>query len=715
MTDKPPHWSKVRERLTLLWLGRGSVAVIAVAAVAIVALMAGLIGAANRIDGLSARHDEQLVANGLLLKDGGLRACISPNTVWDDAIVHLDNRFDPAWADTNIGQYLTASCDVTLIYVLDATGGVLGAWSDGEPAAKTIPPAIRSAVDDLVSRVRAREASRGELSADPVQRAMIARAIDETTAVQTDPAPVVVSASLIQPDFGTALPQGSRSPVVITVQPLNAAYLDWLGSHFLLKNLHVQRDPLSPAGPGEASAVLRDHAGRPVARFDWQYRRPARDLAAVVAPSVGLLLLVLLGAPALTIWRDRRQTRRLNAAMAAANAASESKSRFIANMSHEIRTPMNGVMGVLHLLRRKPLDQDSRQLIEDALASGALLQGLLNDVLDLSRIESGSFELDRAPLDPQELLREVVGLFLGQAGTKGVELRASFSGEPELLLADGLRLRQVCLNLIGNAVKFTARGCIDVRCSLSDTATPGERLLRLEVEDTGIGIPASSQEQMFRRFSQADGSIRREFGGSGLGLSICAALVELMEGDIGFSSQEGVGSTFWVEIVLPVLAGVSVETLAKPLDAESDHVVGIRVLVVDDNPMNLKVARLLLEAVGAVVETAVNGSDGVEAAGLSHFDLILMDVQMPVMDGVAATKRIRLLEGGRGDVPIIGLTANVLPSQRQDYLAAGMDDVAEKPINPARLLEQIDAVRQRHEPAPVVRGASRTELSELTA
>ena len=700
MTDKPTPGSKLRERLALLWLGKESIAVIAVAATAIVALMAGVIAAANRIDSLSARHDEQLVANGLVLKESGLRACTSPNTVWDDAVANLDNRFDPAWANTNIGQYLTTTCDVTLVYVVDPAGRVLGAWSDGEPAEKALPLAIQGAVDELVARVRAREAGRGKLSADPLQHDMIARAIDETTAVHTEPAPVVVSASLVQPDFGTALPQGNRSPIVITVQPLNAAYLEWLGSHFLLRDLHVERIPLSPVQPGEASAVMRDHTGQPVARVDWQYRRPARDLAAVVAPSVGLLLLVLLGAPALTIWRDRRQTRQLNAAMAAANAASESKSRFIANMSHEIRTPMNGVMGVLHLLRRKPLDGDSRQLIEDALASGALLQGLLNDVLDLSRIESGSFELDRAPLDPQELLREVVGLFLGQAGTKGVELRPSFSGEPELLMADGLRLRQVCLNLIGNAVKFTAQGQIDVRCSLSDTTAPGERLLRIEVEDTGIGIPASSQEHMFRRFSQADGSIRREFGGSGLGLSICAALVELMEGTIGFSSEEGVGSTFWVEIVLPVVVDDSIETDVKPIEADSDPVAGIQVLVVDDNPMNLKVARLLLEAVGADVVTAVNGSEGVEAASASRFDLILMDVQMPVMDGVAATTLIRGLDRGRGDVPIIGLTANVLPSQKRDYLAAGMDDVAEKPINPARLLEQIEAVRQRHEPAP---------------
>ena len=172
-----------------------------------------------------------------------------------------------------------------------------------------------------------------------------------------------------------------------------------------------------------------------------------------------------------------------------------------------------------------------------------------------------------------------------------------------------------------------------------------------------------------------------------------------MEGTIGFSSQEGVGSTFWVEIVLPVVIDASVETDVKPLEADSDPVAGIQVLVVDDNPMNLKVARLLLEAVGADVVTAVNGSEGVEAASASRFDLILMDVQMPVMDGVAATTLIRGLDRGRGDVPIIGLTANVLPSQKRDYLAAGMDDVAEKPINPARLLEQIEAVRQRHEPA----------------
>ena len=403
-------------------------AVIVAAGVAIFALVGGLIAAANSIDSLSARHEEQLVENGLKLKDGALRSCISPNTVWDDAVAHLDNRFDTAWADTNIGQYLTTSCSVMQVYVLGADGRVLAGWRAGKPARALVPAPLRSPVAQLVAKIRAREARRGPFSRGARSGSMIASAIDETTKVATESGPLVVSASLIQPDFGTALPAGARAPVVITVQAIDSVYLDWLSGHFLLNNLHVERAPFGEPEPKEAHAFLLGEAGAKVARVDWDYRRPARDLAWVVAAPVGLLLMFLLIAPALTILRDRRQRRALNAAMDAANAASESKSRFIANMSHEIRTPMNGVIGVLHLLRRKGLDPDSRQLVDDALASGALLQGLLNDVLDLSRIEFGSFELDPTPMNPEALLREVVGLFAAQARRRTSTCARRFGG-----------------------------------------------------------------------------------------------------------------------------------------------------------------------------------------------------------------------------------------------------------------------------------------------
>lgn len=669
----------------------GMAAVIVASGLAILALVGGLVAAANSIDSLSARHEEQLVENGLKLKDTALRDCITPNTMWDDAVAHLDNRFDTAWADTNMGQYLTTTCSVSQVYVLNADGRVLAGWRDGKPASAAVPAPLQASVAQLVAKIRAREARRGPFSSTQKNGEMIATAIDETTKVATEAGPVVVSASLIQPDFGTALPSGARAPVVVTVQAIDAVFLEWLSSHFLLDSVHVERAPFGKPEPKEASVFLRDAAGGTVARVDWDYRQPARDLAWVAAPPAGLLLLILIIAPAFTILHDRRQRRRLQAAMLAANAASDSKSRFIANMSHEIRTPMNGVVGVLHLLRRKGLDAESRQLIEEALASGALLQGLLNDVLDLSRIESGAFELDAEPLDPEAMIREVVGLFSTQAREKGVALRTSFEGAPGMLMADGLRLRQLCMNLIGNAMKFTARGHVDVRCILTDPTPSGERTLRVEVEDTGIGIPTASQALLFRRFSQADGSIVREFGGSGLGLSICATLVDLMGGDIGFESTEGQGSTFWFQVPLQRVEGCAGATAVAMSEPDDDSAAGLRILVVDDNPTNQKVARMLLEAVGADVETASNGAEGLDAAQASRFDLILMDIQMPVMDGLTATRQIRALGRPLGRVPIIGLTANVLPSQKRDYLAAGMNDVAEKPINPARLIEQIEA------------------------
>lgn len=665
---------------TTLWI-------ILVTVLAMIALGVGLFRAAIKIDNVAAHREEQLVTNGLKLKDAALRDCMAPNTVWDEAVAHLEWRYDTEWAATNVGQYYTANCAIRDIYVVDADGRIAGAWRDGEAASQQVPAALAAAVDDLVAAVRTREALRGPFPARPPQKALIAKPINETNVFVSGDGPLMLSANLVQPDFGTSLPKGTRAPIIVTVQPIDDAYLEWLRNHFLIHKPTVDLAPFAPVRAGSASVEMKDRQGRPSVRFTWNPDRPARALAAVVAPSIGVLMLLLSIAPVVTIGRDRAQTRRLREAMAAANAASVAKSRFIANMSHEIRTPMNGILGVLHILKGGRLDPDSRDLVEKAIDSSVLLQGLLNDVLDLSRIEEGRLEIDPQPADPLAILNDVVSLFDAQARQKGVELTSEVRGEVVHVVADGLRLRQVLLNLVSNALKFSNAGEIQVRMDVAMGPVDTHRRLRFEVRDEGIGIPAAAQPQIFGRFTQADGSVSRRFGGSGLGLSICQALVARMGGDIGFESEEGVGSTFWFELPLEVVAATDVADAVEETD--DIDLTGARILVVEDNPTNRLVATRILEAYGFQVATACDGAEGLEAARSDLYDIILMDVQMPVMDGMSATRAIRALQSPAAATPIIGLTANVLASQKQAYLAAGMDDVVDKPINPTALLEAI--------------------------
>jgi signal transduction histidine kinase/ActR/RegA family two-component response regulator len=682
ITSADPRAGRVSSA-ELATLGIVSVTILAVTALIVILLIA-----AGRIDSGAARHEEQLVANGLKLKDAALRNCIVPQTVWDETVTRLDHRYDPEWAATNIGQYLTTTCGAAQVFALGAEGKVLGAWTGGVTQPAQAPNYLEAGINDLIRSIRTREAARGVFPNRPAQAEMIAKPIDETNVVLTPAGPVVISASLVQPDFGSVLPRGARSPVVVTVQPIDAVFLDWLRSYFLIRSPHADVWPFESTSAEFAKVEMSDRAGRPLVRFSWRYDQPVRDLAWIIGPSIGLLVLILLAAAAATIWKDRRQAHRLNVARLAAHAASEAKSRFIANMSHEIRTPMNGVLGVLHILRGGDLDPDSRRMVEEAMASGVLLQGLLNDVLDLSRIEEGRLELDPHPLDPAAALREVVALFDAQAAKKGVSLRATLTGAPVQVIGDGLRLRQVMLNLVSNAVKFSSRGEIAVGLTLTLGRDTEACRLHFEVIDQGVGIPRKVQHAIFGRFTQADGSVSRRFGGSGLGLSICQALVDLMGGEIGFTSAEGEGSTFWFEMVLPLAA---VEPMVEAPEAEDADIrlEGVRALIVEDNATNRLVATRLLEALGLAVETACDGAEGLEAARLGTFDLILMDIQMPVMDGISATRAIRSLDGPPGQVPILGLTANVLASQKRSYLEAGMDDVVDKPINPGVLFERI--------------------------
>jgi PAS domain S-box-containing protein len=372
----------------------------------------------------------------------------------------------------------------------------------------------------------------------------------------------------------------------------------------------------------------------------------------------------------------------------AALDAAEAKSQFLANMSHEIRTPMNGVLGVLHLLKQEALSEDGRQLLNEALGCGAMLAELLNDIIDFSKVEAGKLELAPEPTDPAALLRGVADLLRPQTRQRGLYLKIETPDDLGWVSVDPVRLRQALFNLLGNAAKFTLEGGVEVRL----TATPieGGSRLRFEIQDTGVGIADAAGQNLFERFSQADGSTTRRFGGAGLGLAITKRLVQLMDGEIGYTSQLGQGSTFWIEIDAPHATAI-----AHQEEADAPLFAGLRVLLVEDNATNRMIASRMLEAMGARVESAEDGASGVEAAQRG-FDLILMDIQMPGMDGVEATRRIRAQDGDVGRTPILAMTANAMAHQQAGYLAAGMNGAIAKPLSPAALIQTIAVALERH-------------------
>jgi signal transduction histidine kinase/CheY-like chemotaxis protein len=396
------------------------------------------------------------------------------------------------------------------------------------------------------------------------------------------------------------------------------------------------------------------------------------------------------------VTRQKEIESSLREAARAAESANLAKSQFLANMSHEIRTPMNAVIGLSHILGETPLDANQASCLSKLTTAGNALRALIDDILDLSKIEAGELRIEEAAFDLQELVREVDDVMQVPADAKGIQLTTVWcEAPPRVVRGDAHRLRQILVNLLSNAIKFTEHGGVQLRLERVGPPShgPGSERLRFTVRDSGIGIPLEQQARLFQPFAQADSSTTRRFGGTGLGLSIVKRLVSLMGGDVGLSSAPGVGSAFWVELELATGQDSEIETPVRQTLAKI--LTGVRVLVVDDSDVNREVASRTLALQGAVASVACHGREAVEILARSPdaFDIVLMDVQMPVMDGPDATRRIR---GELGlTLPILALSAGTLESETALALEAGMDGFVSKPFYPAELAERIDRLVRR--------------------
>ncbi len=377
-----------------------------------------------------------------------------------------------------------------------------------------------------------------------------------------------------------------------------------------------------------------------------------------------------------------------------AEMATNAKSMFLANMSHEIRTPMNGVVGMVEALKSTPLNEDQKEYLDIIDISSENLLSVINDILDFSKVEAGQIEFENISFNLKDSIEEVIKMLTFKAKQKNLDLSYRFDKNvPELLIGDPLRIKQVLINFINNAIKFTTEGEINIDCRLI-AIKDNIAEIKFMVIDTGIGISDENKTKLFKSFSQADASTTRKYGGTGLGLAISKSLSKMMNGKIGVESEEGKGSTFWFTAKLII---TDEDHIKSEFDAESSVIPmsGLKVLVAEDNAINQRVARFNLEKLDIEVHIADNGEIAYELFKKNSYDIVFMDIQMPVMDGLDATRKIRKYElrsGRSRKTPIIAMTANTLKGDKEDFMDAGLSDYIGKPFKPNELISIIKRV-----------------------
>lgn len=408
--------------------------------------------------------------------------------------------------------------------------------------------------------------------------------------------------------------------------------------------------------------------------------------------------------------REVKQNEDMRKAVAAADEANRSKSAFLAVVSHEIRTPMTGIMGMIRLLLETQLDKKQRDYAQTVMDSGDAMMALLNDILDFEKIESGRLDLEYVDFDLHRILNSVITLMSGHAEAKKISLKLDIGSDvPRYFIGDPIRLRQVLLNLCGNSIKFTEEGGVTLRVQVDNFGeapkTKESRKIRFSIEDTGIGISPEAQRNLFNPFSQADSSITRKFGGTGLGLAICQRLIEAMGSQIKINSQEGEGSTFYFTIVMKEGTAEDAEQARhghmQAGRQKSDRT--MKILVVEDNEINQKLLKEFLERMGHSIHQVMNGEDAVEAVKTGDFDTVLMDVELPGISGMGATKSIRALpDRQKAAIPVIALTGNIRDEDIGACYTANMNGHIAKPIDPSKLKSMLEKVAEGNLDNPVI-------------